>query len=77
MTKDRMINGKNYFNEESLAEMVKQLERGEVISIYIDCIGHTRTAYETSLYVKALQERFGERLIIDDKSSWCTTYKLS
>lgn len=72
----KLINGQNYFNEGSLQEMIDELENGTTIGIYIDCIGHTRTAYETSCYVKALKEKFGDKLVIDNKSSWHTEYSL-
>lgn len=72
----KLINGKNYFNEESLNEMIQRLETGETIGIYIDCIGHTRTAMETAAYVKALKNHFGDRLVIDTKSNWYTQYSL-
>lgn len=73
----KTINGQNYFNEKSLNEMIEQLDRGETISIYIDCIGHTRTAYETSVYVDELKKHFSDRLIIDSKTSWTTLYRLA
>lgn len=73
----KMINGQNYFNEKSLGEMIEQLESGATISIYIDCIGHTRTAHETSVYVDELKNHFGDRLIIDSKTSWTTLYRLA
>lgn len=73
----KMINGQNYFNEKSLNEMIEQLDRGETISIYIDCIGHTRTEYETATYVEELKKHFGDRLIIDSKTSWTTLYRLA
>lgn len=72
----KLVNGKNYFNEKSLQEMIAELESGATIGIYIDCIGHTRTDYETSLYVNALQEKFGKRLVIDTTSNWYTEYRL-
>lgn len=71
----KLINGQNYFNERSFNEMVKELEKGTAIRIYIDCIGHTRTAMETSNYVEALKEKFGDRLIIS-KDDWDFEYKL-
>jgi len=73
----KIINGRNYFNEKSLEEMIEHIESGETIGIYIDCIGHTRTAYETSVYVDELKKHFGDRLIIDSKTSWTTLYRLA
>lgn len=62
-----LVNGQNYFNEESLNEMIEQLEAGKMIMIHIDCIGHTRTAYETAIYVEELRNRFGDKLVRFDK----------
>lgn len=72
----KLVNGQNYFNEKSLQEMIAELENGNTIGIHIDCIGHTRTAYETSLYVQALKEKFGDRLAINAKGNWYTEYSL-
>lgn len=71
-----MVNGKNYFNEKSLNEMIERLESGETIAIYIDCIGHTRTQNETANYVRALKERYGDKLQADDKTAFTTLYSL-
>ena len=71
-----LVNGKNYFNGSSLNEMIERLESGETIGIYIDCIGHTRTAIETANYVKALKEKFGDSLVSDNTSNWYTEYRL-
>lgn len=71
-----LINGRNYFNEKSLSEMCERLENGEKISIYIDCIGHTRTQNETAAYVRALKERYGDRLQADSETTYCTLYSL-
>ena len=64
-----LVNGKNYFNEESFAEMCERLENGETIGIYIDCIGHTRDRIETAAYVRALKEKYGDKLIVDTESN--------
>lgn len=55
---------------------MSKLVNGNTIGIHIDCIGHTRTEYETSLYVQALKEKFGSKLVIDTTSNWYTEYKL-
>ena len=63
----KLVNGSNYYNEESLQEMCELLEAGTEIEIYIDCIGHSRTEYETQNYVESLKEKYGDRLIKSDK----------
>lgn len=59
-----LVNGRNYFNEESLAKMIDALNDGKMIDIYIDCIGHTRTEMESLAYVESLKEHFGEDNLI-------------
>lgn len=61
----KMVNGQNYFNEQSLEEMVTELEAGKTISIYIDCIGHARSYNEEEIYKEELIEKFGDRLIVE------------
>ena len=73
------MNGKNYFNETSFNEMCEELEKGSTISISIDCIGHTRTFYETAHYVEELIMKYGdtfEVLETDVTNYWCTVYRL-
>ena len=70
------INGSNYFQEERLKEMMQALEAGEEISIYIDCIGHTRAEVEEWHYKTALQKKYGDMLIIGMDKYGSTTYKL-
>jgi hypothetical protein len=71
-----IVNGQNYFNEISFNEMVKKLQDGETIAIYIDCIGHARTSYETAAYVEALKQKFGNNLQADNKTTFTTLYSL-
>lgn len=71
-----MVNGKNYFNEKSLAEMIERLQQGRKITIYIDCIGHTRTAIETQNYEEALKEKFGDKLVKSKENHWEDYYYL-
>ena len=59
----KLINGKNYFNEESFKEMCKALEAGETIEVYIDCIGHTRNNMEQEQYKKHLEKKYGGLLV--------------
>lgn len=72
----KLVNGTNSFNIESLNDMIYLLESGEEIGIYIDCIGHTRNYIETNRYVNALHEVFGDKLDVDNESTWYPLYKL-
>lgn len=65
MNKATLINCTNYFNEVGCERLSEALEGGETIKIHIDCIGHTRTYYETETYVEWLAKKYGKRLIID------------
>lgn len=71
-----LINGRNYFNEKSLEEMIKHLDNGDTIGIYIDCVGHTRSERETETYIEELQKYYGNKLIIDRVTSHIPTCKL-
>lgn len=70
----KLINGKNYFNEESFNEMCEVLETGESIEIYIDCIGHTRTANETAAYERALKKKYGHNLTIHEHGGYALSF---
>lgn len=65
MSTAMLINCTNYFNEVGCERLSKALENGETVRIHIDCIGHTRTYYETGMYVEWLNKKYGERLVID------------
>lgn len=74
--KHHFVNCKNYFNEESLAELEKILETGDGVGIYIDCIGHTRTEMETARYVHALRAKYGDRLAVSHDLTFYPVYCL-
>lgn len=57
-----IVNCKNYFNEKSFQEVCEALESGKDVQIYIDCIGHTRSDYESKNYRDALKKKYGRRL---------------
>ena len=75
----KFIYGKNYFNETSFNEICEALERGETISVGIDCVGHTRNNNEQEAYKEALTEKYGNGLWIECNKgavSYSYTYKL-
>lgn len=75
----KTVSGKNYFNEESLKEMIKELDSGNEIDVYISCIGHTRNNMTQEAYKKALKEHYGDRLEVfynDGVCSYSYSYKL-
>ena len=76
----KVIDGKNYFNEQSFNEICEALENGESISVYIDCIGHTRNNNEQEAYKEALTEKFGSRLQAEcskGANSYSYSYRLN
>lgn len=74
--KYQLVDCKNYFNEESLAELEQILETGEGVGIYINCIGHTRNRMETANYVDALQAKYGPRLAVSHDLTFYPVYYL-
>lgn len=75
----KLINGKNYFNKDSFNEMCQELEKGEEIEVYIDCIGHTRNNMEQESYKESLVEKYGSQLDVayhDGVCSYSYSYKL-
>lgn len=60
--KVELINCCNYFHVTGQNRLIEALEDGKTICIYIDCVGHQRTEYERALYIRWLEEYYGERL---------------
>ena len=74
-----MVNGKNYFNQESFTKICESLEQGMEVQVYIDCIGHTRNNYEQEQYKRELMKKYGDNLIIELNEGYCSysyTYQL-
>jgi len=70
-----LINGKNYFNQNSFTEMCEVLEAGQVLEVYIDCIGHSRNNYEQENYRKSLQQKYSDRLEYEVlQGNWSHSY---
>lgn len=65
MCEAKLINCTNYFNEMGCERLSEALESGETVKIYIDCIGHTRSYYETEAYAEWLSKKYGGRLVVD------------
>lgn len=61
----KVIDGKNYFNEQSFNEICEALEKAGTVKVYIDSIGHTRNNNEQEAYKEALIEKYADRLKID------------
>lgn len=72
----KFISGKNYFNNDSLKEMIKELDCGNEIEVYISCIGHTRNNMTQEDYKKALKQHYGDKLEITYQGG-CNCYSYS
>lgn len=60
-----LVSGGNYFYEKYFDKMCELLEQGETIEVYIDCVGHTRNNREQNNYKEALQNKYGDKLIVN------------
>lgn len=56
------VNGRNYFNDNSFAEVCKELDAGRRVAVYIDCIGFARASMEGARYRDAVVEKYGENV---------------
>lgn len=75
----KVISGENYFNEKSFNEICKELEKGEVVSVYIDVIGHGTNNREQKIYKEALFKKYQDRLKVEKSEggySYSYTYNL-
>lgn len=72
----RLINCTNYFNDIGKKRLTEALEAGEVVRVYIDCIGHTRAYTEGLAYENWMKNHYGHALEIGRNNFGETTYKL-
>ena len=72
----KTINGGNYFHDKAFNEICEALEKGEVVQVYIDCIGHTRNNNEQEIYKEELTKKYQNRLQVD-KSEGAYSYSYS
>lgn len=68
MERAKYVSGKNYFNENSFNNIVKELEDGNRIEVGIECIGHTCNNIEQEKYKEQLMKRFGDKLKVETRS---------
>ena len=61
----KVINGGNFFNEKAFHEVCEELEKIQVVSVFIDCIGHGANNREQEAYREALVEKYQDRLKFD------------
>lgn len=77
MKSAKLVNVKNDFISERFEALCEELEKGEVVRIYVDCIGHTRKEWVEADYAKALRQKYGDRLQVDESDRWSTHYYLA
>lgn len=69
-----LVNCGNYFTEDRFKNLCDKIDAGNKCGIYIDCIGHTRDLMETNHYVNELKKHYGDKLKIDNESTWYPLY---
>ena len=77
---DKCVNGGNYFIKERFEVMCQELEKGECIEVYIDCIGHTRNNMTQEEYKEHFIEKYGDKVEViynDGVCSYSYSYKLN
>ena len=75
----KTMDGSNIFRKENFEEMCKELESGERIAVYIDCIGHGRNNDTQDDYNNALNKKYGKQLeekFIEGSFSYSYEYQL-
>ena len=73
------VNCGNSFYEDKFEKVCEELEKGELVDIYIDCIGHTRNNMTQEVYKKALVTKYGDKLEVifhEGVCSYSYSYKL-
>ena len=75
----RCVNCGKSFYEIFFKTVCEELENGFEVSVYIDCIGHTRNNMGQEAYKAALVEKYGDKLEViyhDGICSYSYSYKL-
>lgn len=74
-----MINCGNDYYDKYFILLCEWLEKGYIVSPYIDCIGHSRNNRSQESYKQALENKYGERLetiFHEGVCSYSYSYKL-
>lgn len=71
----KTINVTNDYCQERFEVLCEELEKGERVHIYVDCIGHTRSEWVEDEYVTELKKKYSEKLH-KEGSYWTTAYYL-
>ena len=66
------VNCGNYFTEDRFEKFCEVLEKEKTACVYIDCTGHTQNNYGQETYKKHLEEKYGDRLILECVEGLCS-----
>ena len=78
MANGKLINCGNDFYEGYFNKLCTELESGETVEVYIDCIGHTRNNMSQEAYKRKLVEKYGDQLeVAVDNGAYCYSYYYS
>ena len=75
----KLVNCGNDFYPHLFDNLCKELEAGESVAVYIDCIGHSMNNRLQEVYREKLIEKYGDRLtytLSDGAYSYSYTYEL-
>ena len=76
--KAKLMNCGNDFYSSRFEKVCEELEKGESVHVYIECIGHTRNNCAQDSYKKALTDKYGERLnVTRENGAYCYSYTYS
>lgn len=70
------VNVANDFYPDKFELLKTELCKGNLVHIYVDCIGHTRAGWVEATYVKKLKSFYGDRFTIAEHDGWQTAYCL-
>lgn len=67
MNKDnaKLINCGNDFYPRFFTQLCEALENGQIVQVYVDCIGHTRNNNVQEIYNEKLVEKYGDKLVAE------------
>ena len=76
----KLVNCGNDFYPQFFDTLCKELEAGESVAVYIDCIGHSMNNRLQEVYKEKLIEKYNDRLLYtlsDGAHSYSYSYKLA
>ena len=71
---DERVDCGNHFTEDKFDDFCKVLEEKGTACVYIDCAGYSRNNHEQEIYKKHLEEKYGDRLVVEREEGVCSYY---